>query len=84
MGIMFFKSQNCPRCPQALKNVEAAISDLDIDMPLAIVDISTTEGRIEALNNMVGETPSILLGEELYGPDVLMNPEKIKSLLMEE
>ncbi|HOP09395.1 MAG TPA: thioredoxin family protein [Candidatus Methanofastidiosa archaeon] len=84
MGILFFKSQNCPRCPQALKNVEAAIAELDMDMPLAIIDISTTEGRIEALNNMVSETPSMLLEEELYGPDVLMDVGKIKDLLSGE
>jgi len=84
MGVLFFKSQNCPRCPQALKNIEAAISELDIDMPLAIIDISTTEGRIEALNNMVSETPSMMLDEELYGPDVLMNYEKVKTLLSQE
>ena len=84
MGVLFFKSQNCPRCPRALSNVEKAIADLDIDMPLAIIDISTAEGRIEALNNMVSETPSMLLEEELYGPDILMDIEKIKQLFLQE
>jgi len=81
MGVLFFKSQSCPRCPKALENVERAISELDVDMPLAIIDISTTEGRIEALNNMVSETPSVMIDEDLYGADILMDIEKIKQIL---
>ncbi|MHC1605464.1 MAG: thioredoxin family protein [Candidatus Methanofastidiosia archaeon] len=80
----FFKSKDCPNCPRAQKNLEELLSELGIDTNVSYFDISTTEGRIEALNNMVMESPAIVIDEEHHGKDVLLDKKKLRSLLAPE
>ncbi|MCC7569488.1 MAG: thioredoxin family protein [Candidatus Methanofastidiosa archaeon] len=80
MEMTFFKSKNCPQCPRAQANVEEVMTELGLPLPVPIVDISTTEGRIEALNNMVMSTPSLKIGEEIYGKEDLLDKGRLRAL----
>ncbi|MHC1598910.1 MAG: thioredoxin family protein [Candidatus Methanofastidiosia archaeon] len=84
MKIIFFKSKDCPQCPRAQANVEEVMEDLEVNHLIDYVDISTTEGRIEALNNMVMSTPSLIIDDELYGKDVLLDKDRLKELFIKE
>lgn len=80
MDITFFKSKDCPQCPRAQANVEATIAELGISDVITYIDISTTEGRIEALNNMVMGTPSLMVDGEVYPKDDLLDKERLKGI----
>lgn len=80
MDVTFFKSKDCPQCPRAQLNVESVISDLGLQIPITYVDISTTEGRIEALNNMVMGTPSLMIDGEVYSKEDILDKETLKGL----
>ena len=83
MDVTFFKSKDCPQCPRAQSNVESVISELGLSVEITYVDISTTEGRIEALNNMVMATPSLMIDDEVYSKEDLLDKVRLKALFSE-
>ncbi len=80
MEVTFFKSKDCPQCPRAQSNVESVISELGLSVQITYVDISTTDGRIEALNNMVMSTPSLMMHDEVYNKEDLLDKARLKAL----
>lgn len=77
----FFKATNCPHCPKAEKNLMEALKELGIKEELEVHNISEDEGRIEALNNMIMSTPTLLLKDEIISTELLLNKtELIKKL----
>jgi glutaredoxin len=81
MNVTFFKSKDCPQCPRAQQVLEEAVQELGTDISVRYVDISTPDGRIEALNNMVMNTPSVVIDEEVYGKDYLLDKPRLKEIL---
>lgn len=81
MNVTFFKSKDCPQCPRAQQVLEETIEELGADISVRYVDISTQDGRIEALNNMVMNTPSLVVEEEVYGKDYLLDKTRLKEIL---
>jgi len=84
MEVMFFKSKDCPQCPRAQDALQKALEGLAADIDVTYVDISTVDGRIEALNNMVMETPSLKVGDEVYGKADILDAQRVRQLLLGE
>ncbi len=83
MVIKFFKSKNCPDCPKAEINVNDVLSELKITENVEIYDISTNDGLIEALNNMVMASPALVLENKILDKSVLLDKNKLKALIQE-
>lgn len=77
----FFKSIQCPRCPEAEKNLKEIIRSLNIQKNIEIFDISTDEGRIEALANMVMSSPALVINEEIIPEEVLLDKKMLADTL---
>lgn len=78
MELKFFESPTCPDCPAAKKNVKEVLAKLKMMDKLAFFDISTPDGRIEALNNMVMGTPAVVIDEELITKEILLDRKKFE------
>ncbi len=81
MDLKFFESPTCPDCPAAKKNVKEVLTKLKMLDALKFFDISTPDGRIEALNNMVMGTPAMMIGEELLTKEVLLDRRKFEEAI---
>lgn len=78
-----FISKNCPNCPKAKENMKKLADELSLEYEM--VDISTDDGQIEALDNMVMSTPTLVLDdEEQVGKDTLTDLEALKKTLKEK
>lgn len=81
MDMKFFESPTCPDCPAAKKNVKEVLAKLKLLDALKFFDISTPDGRIEALNNMVMGTPAMMIGEELLTKEVLLDRKRLEDVI---
>lgn len=79
----FFKSKNCPSCPKAEQNLAELMAELGIKEKVETFDISTDDGRIEALNNMVMSSPSIVLNDTQVTKEILLDKDKLKTFFKE-
>ena len=82
MELKFFESPTCPDCPAAKKNVKEVLTKLKMMDKLAFFDISTPDGRIEALNNMVMGTPAVVIDEELVTKEILLDRKKFEETVL--
>ena len=82
MELKFFESPTCPDCPAAKKNVKEVLAKLKMMDKLAFFDISTPDGRIEALNNMVMGTPAVVIDEELITKEILLDRKKFEETVL--
>jgi len=82
MELKFFESPTCPDCPAAKKNVKEVLAKLKMMDKLAFFDISTPDGRIEALNNMVMGTPAVVIDEELVTKEILLDRKKFEETVL--
>ena len=72
-----FKAEQCPHCPAAEKNLKEVAKELKLKEEIEFVNISEDEGRIEALNNMVMSTPTLLFNGEIIHSDILLNKTEL-------
>jgi len=78
-----FVSKNCPSCPAAKENMKTLSKEIGFEYDM--FDISTDDGQIEALDNMVMSTPTLVLDdEEQIDKDVLTKSSELKKVLKEK
>lgn len=77
----FFKSKDCPNCPAAERNLDELVEELKIKEPIEKYDISTDDGQITALENMVAGTPALVIGEELYDASAMLDKKRLRQAL---
>jgi len=63
--------------------VKEVLAKLKMTDKLAFFDISTPDGRIEALNNMVMGTPAVVIDEELVTKEILLDRKNSRRLCWE-
>ena len=76
MKLTVYTGVNCPKCPPAKELCKEVAAEMNIDF----VEMNIQENMIEALQNQIASTPSIMINDEV----IFRSEPPTKDLLLEE